>query len=89
MKHLAFLTAVALVLGACDPDRGSTADPTWTLYAEGGETQPRTRFETFDADHPRSSNQADCEHMQRVMVQRPDERRRFWCELGSYREKPL
>jgi hypothetical protein len=89
MKPHVVLTAAALVLGACDPDRAATADPIWTLYAEGPATPPRMRFASFDATHPHSSNKADCEHMQRVMVERPDERRRFWCELGAYREKPL
>ena len=89
MKHLAALAVTAFVLGACAPDRAATADPVWTLYAEGPQTQSRTRFASFEADHPQSSNQADCEHMQRAMAQRPGESRRFWCEVGAYRAKPI
>ena len=89
MKPLSALAATALMLGACDPDRASTADPIWTLYAEGPETPARMRFASFEADHPQSSNKADCEHMQRAMTERPGESRRFWCEVGVHREKPL
>jgi hypothetical protein len=80
MKHALLLAAAAATLAGC-------GDSVHTMYrSDLADPKKRIHFATFDASEGEKSNAANCELASNLLQNQPQNRIRFWCEKGKYKD---